>query len=172
MLKYLKKALGKDVKNFGIFFIILGCLLTLSILFTILLITIINVTLDYNIHEIPISNNKYRERSNNPGSESFRENQTMISYYSNNPKKPAYKYIDEYYKFLTEHCQINPSLLDERGNCQSGWRTGSKTGPKGYLKDYYPPIGWKGIGLKVVSMCMTMEMMFGLGQVITMVNGI
>ena len=31
-------------------------------------------------------------------------------------------------------------------------RTGCKNGPKGYLKDYHPPIGWTGIGLKVASM--------------------
>ena len=57
--------------------------------------------------------------------------------------------FEEATNFLVEGCQISPNILDSRGNRQSGWRIGGKNGPPGYLKDYYPPIGWTGIGLKV-----------------------
>ena len=33
--------------------------------------------------------------------------------------------------------------------CLGGWRIDDKNGPPGYLKDYIPPIGWIGVGLKV-----------------------
>ena len=69
------------------------------------------------------------------------------------PKRSyANEYIKEAYNLLIKGCKIDPNILDKRGNCQSGWRTGCKNGPKGYLKDYHPPIGWTGIGLKVASM--------------------
>ena len=48
MLKYLKTALGKDVKTIGICLDIVGCSLALSISSTILLIVIINIAIDEN----------------------------------------------------------------------------------------------------------------------------
>ena len=33
--------------------------------------------------------------------------------------------------------------------CLGGWRVDDKNCPPGYLKDYIPPIGWTGVGLKV-----------------------
>ena len=52
MLKYLKSALGKDVKTIGICLDIVGCSLALSIGSTILLIVIINVGIDKNKEEL------------------------------------------------------------------------------------------------------------------------
>ena len=48
MLKYLKTALGKDVKTIGICLDIVGCSLALSISSTILLIVIINIVIENN----------------------------------------------------------------------------------------------------------------------------
>ena len=42
--------------------------------------------------------------------------------------------------------KITRKLLDSRGNRVSGWAKGEKRGGK----EYYPPIGWKGFGLKVL----------------------
>ena len=44
-----------------------------------------------------------------------------------------------------EGCKLNPSMLDSRGNRESGWGENEKRG--GF--DYIPPKGWKGFGLKV-----------------------
>ena len=52
MLKYLKSALGKDVKTIGICLDIVGCSLALSISSTILLIVIINISIDKNKEEL------------------------------------------------------------------------------------------------------------------------
>ena len=52
MLKYLKTALGKDVKTIGICLDIVGCSLALSISSTILLIVIINISIDKNKEEL------------------------------------------------------------------------------------------------------------------------
>ena len=48
MLKYLKTALGKNVKTIGICLMVVGCSLALSISSTILLIVIINIAIDEN----------------------------------------------------------------------------------------------------------------------------
>ena len=48
ILKYLKSALGTDIKNIGICLLIVGCALALSISSTILLIVVINVDIDKN----------------------------------------------------------------------------------------------------------------------------
>ena len=51
--------------------------------------------------------------------------------------------------FIINGCKVPIELLDKDGDCFEGWRVGSKNGPSGYLKNYFPPIGWYGIGLKV-----------------------
>ena len=43
-------------------------------------------------------------------------------------------------------CELSKNQLDSRGNRESGWDINKKRGNK----DYYPPLGWKGIGLKVM----------------------
>ena len=159
MLKYLKTDIGNNTKIFGICLIILGCSLLLSISFTILLKIIIEVdfgsqkSLDFN----KTTEGFFKpEIINNPLS-------TIRANLKNIPEKPRFnykpemkkyvnKYIEEATEFLIKGCNISPGLLDEKGNRQTGWRTGSKNGPKGYTKDYYPPIGWTGIGLKVASL--------------------
>ena len=59
--------------------------------------------------------------------------------------------MDEAKQFLLNKCNISPFILDDQGNAVTGWRINKKSGPPGYLKDYIPPIGWTGIGLKVVN---------------------
>ena len=41
--------------------------------------------------------------------------------------------------------KLTPSQLDPKGNRKKGWARNKKRGGK----DYYPPLGWNGIGLKV-----------------------
>jgi hypothetical protein len=48
MLKYLKSALGGDVKTIGICLLVVGCSLALSISATILMIIIINLDVENN----------------------------------------------------------------------------------------------------------------------------
>jgi hypothetical protein len=43
-------------------------------------------------------------------------------------------------------CRLSKNQLDSRGNRVEGWGQGEKRG----CKDYDPPIGWTGIGLKVL----------------------
>ena len=43
-------------------------------------------------------------------------------------------------------CKLSKNHLDPRGNRVDGWGVGEKRGSK----EYYPPIGWIGIGLKVM----------------------
>ena len=66
MLKYLKTALGKDVKTIGILLVIVGCSLALSISSTILLIVIINVSIDKNKEEIKEEEQKQQQENNIP----------------------------------------------------------------------------------------------------------
>lgn len=56
--------------------------------------------------------------------------------------------------FLVNECKIPLEMLDYRANCLNySWRLNNKkSGPFGYLKDYFPPIGWFGIGLKVLDL--------------------
>ena len=52
--------------------------------------------------------------------------------------------------FLINECKIPKEIFDEEGDCiDNDWRVNKKSGPPGYLKDYFPPLGWIGIGLKV-----------------------
>jgi len=60
--------------------------------------------------------------------------------------------IKEAFLFLVHGCRISPDILDNHGTTQTGWKVGRKNGPPGYLKDYYPPIGWTAIGLKVANL--------------------
>ena len=53
--------------------------------------------------------------------------------------------------FLINECNIKPEMLDSEGNCLGNWRINQKNGPPEYLKDYYPPLNWIGVGLKVLN---------------------
>ena len=46
---------------------------------------------------------------------------------------------------ITGAIKLTKNQLDPRGNRSVGWGIGEKRGGK----DYNPPIGWNGIGLKV-----------------------
>ena len=55
--------------------------------------------------------------------------------------------------FLINKCKIPKEMFDEKWNCiDNNWKVGKKIGPPEYLKDYYPPLGWIGIGLKVLNL--------------------
>ena len=54
--------------------------------------------------------------------------------------------------FLINGCKVPSNIFDKRGNCLGDWEIGRKNGPPGYLKDYYPPIGWTGIGLQALNL--------------------
>ena len=57
------------------------------------------------------------------------------------------KYLKEVHQTLImEGCKLNRNMLDSKGNRISGWAIGEKRGGK----DYIPPEGWMGFGLKVV----------------------
>ena len=49
--------------------------------------------------------------------------------------------VEEAKQFLIKGCNISPSILDDKGTTNTGWRIGAKSGPPGYLKDFIPPIG-------------------------------
>ena len=177
ILIYLKKALGKDLKKSGIILIVVGMTLALSIFMTILLNIIINIIIEINRKAIsvPVVNTslpfkskqaiqEQKSKKSNPKDKTKHPTQTEENRKKRIQKvrklKPLFplfpqgtnKYIIEATKFLIEGCNISPTILDEKGNSQSGWRIGKRNGPKGYLKDYYPPEGWTGIGLKVASL--------------------
>ena len=65
---------------------------------------------------------------------------------NNNSLTPT---IEEAKYFLTKGCNVPEELLDSKGDCDCGWNTGRKNGPPNYLKDYFAPVGWTGVGLKV-----------------------
>ena len=50
---------------------------------------------------------------------------------------------------LIKACILDPSMFDPKGDRFSGWGIGQKRGPPKYLKDYIPPLKFKGYGLKV-----------------------
>ena len=56
------------------------------------------------------------------------------------------KNLKEVHKgLIMEGCKLNPSMLDSRGNRESGWGENEERGGFKYI----PPKGWKGFGLKV-----------------------
>ena len=57
------------------------------------------------------------------------------------------KYLKEIHTdVLMSGCKLSKNLLDSRGNKTEGWSIGEKRGNK----PYDPPLGWIGIGLKVI----------------------
>ena len=56
------------------------------------------------------------------------------------------------YEPLIKGCMLDPSMFDPAGDRSEGWGQGEKRGPPNYLKDYIPPLGWDGYGLKVTGM--------------------
>ena len=81
ILKYLKSALGKDVKTIGICLDIVGCSLALSISSTILLIVIINISIDKNKEEL--KKEEEEKRNNIPEYQQDRSGR-VIKYDNNN----------------------------------------------------------------------------------------
>ena len=81
MLKYLKSALGKDVKTIGICLDIVGCSLALSISSTILLIVIINISIEENKKEL--KKEEEEKRNNIPEYQQDRSGR-VIKYDNNN----------------------------------------------------------------------------------------
>jgi hypothetical protein len=62
-------------------------------------------------------------------------------------KKKELKNLKEIHTdVITSGFKLNKNLLDSRGNRSDGWSVGEMRGKK----PYYPPLGWIGIGLKVI----------------------
>ena len=57
------------------------------------------------------------------------------------------KYLKEIHTDVLSGCKLNKNQLDSRGNKIEGWSIGEMRGNK----LYYPPLGWIGIGLKVMN---------------------
>ena len=64
----------------------------------------------------------------------------------NNPQQE----LEKCFYFLINVVKVPQYKLDDLGNSLGDWGLGRKSGPDGYLKEYYPPLGWIGIGLKVL----------------------
>ena len=72
-----------------------------------------------------------------------------ITQYNYNKNKNIYLFLS--YDFLKNGCYIPENMLDSRGDCLT-WGSGKSGGPPNYLKDYILPLGWTGIGLKVLNL--------------------
>lgn len=152
LTKYIKSILGTDVKTMGICLIVVGFSLALSIPFTILFIIIINESYQasnstdkqkYAPKQIIPFSQKYNVQLNNYISSSTSSRVTK--------SKRTYFAFDEAKELLIKGCKIDEKILDNTYNRQGGWRT-KDSGPKGYLKKFYPPVGLIGIGLKAALM--------------------
>ena len=66
-----------------------------------------------------------------------------------NQNNIKYNDFNKCLNFIVNACKVPINMLDRHGNCYLDWRKGGKNGPPGYLKNYFPPLGWYGIGLKV-----------------------
>ena len=51
-------------------------------------------------------------------------------------------------KFIVDGCKVPLEMLDLESKYFENWRISSKSGPPGYLKTFFPPVGWIDIGLK------------------------
>ena len=68
--------------------------------------------------------------------------------FKNIPNYQELKILKEIHNELMLSCRLSKSMLDYRGNRINGWSLNEKRGDKSYS----PPIGWIGIGLKVIDM--------------------
>ena len=93
-----------------------------------------NILYNNNFKNINFNNHNHNSNNNN-----FNNNKLNLSH------TPT---IDEAKYFLTDGCNVPEEFFDSEGDCEEGWNVGRKNGPPGYLKDYYAPVGWTGIGLK------------------------
>ena len=163
LTKYIKSILGNDVKTMGICLIIIGFSLALSIPLTILLIIIINESYKAKnsannptyISKEPV--NKQTNISKNIAAIHRKRSASLdrhINYSSSSSltgTPRTHNSFKEAKQFLIKRCEIDKEILDDTYNGQKCWRT-NDSGPKGYLKKYYPPVGLIGIGLKVALM--------------------
>lgn len=68
-------------------------------------------------------------------------------------KSEEKKNFEKCFYFLIYICKIPINLFDYRGNSLGGdWLIGRKNGPPELLKEYSPPMGWYGIGLRVINL--------------------
>ncbi len=68
--------------------------------------------------------------------------------FQNNPGYIKLKELKEIHDEIIMSCRLSKNMLDYRGNKINGWSTNEKRGNK----PYESPIGWIGIGLKVVGL--------------------
>ena len=103
-----------------------------------------------NIHYNSINKYKiYKKNNNNYNNNNNNINRKLDANNKNEKKMRYYNYLSISKDFLINECEIPDYKLDRLGDCTGGWREDDKNGPPGYLKDYIPPKGWTGVGLKV-----------------------
>jgi hypothetical protein len=110
----------------------------------------INKTLfENNIQEnstvLLMSENQTFDNNHPAGNSLMNNNGNLLIFYEWNPNYQLKRCID----FITNLCKVPFEMIDREGICFQNWRTSCKSGPPGYLKNYFPPVGWMGIGLKV-----------------------
>ena len=75
------------------------------------------------------------------------DEQSFYNKFKNDPEFEELKNLKEIHADTIFHiAKMNKNMLDKRGNRESGWGVNEKRGNK----PYYPPIDWKGIGLKAM----------------------
>ena len=75
------------------------------------------------------------------------DEQSFYNKFKNDPEFDELKNLKEIHADTIFHiAKMNKNMLDKRGNRESGWGVNEKRGNK----PYYPPIDWKGIGLKAM----------------------
>ena len=80
------------------------------------------------------------EEFNNLGLEEFRNR------FNNDPEYNELNSLKEIHSgLLIDHCKLSKKLLDPEGNRIDGWGIDEERGNK----EYFPPINWIGIGIKV-----------------------
>ena len=73
--------------------------------------------------------------------------QEFINKFKNEQEFPLLKELKEIHEdVIIGGCKLTKAQLDSRGNRSEGWGVNEKRGGK----EYKPPIGWTGIGLKVM----------------------
>ena len=112
----------------------------------------VNISPNNSIISLNKSNSKSLNKINASASTNIPLNNSIISLNkSKSSDQDNFLSFEEAKEFL-KFCKVSTSILDDKGTTKTGWRVGKKNGPPGYLKDYIPPIGWTGIGLKVINL--------------------
>ena len=107
------------------------------------------INVPFNNNNIKQPNNILKNHTLNPSKTLPNLKQEILKFTINQYDNP---YLKKGVQILINGCNVPIHMLDRRGHTLGGWRIGKKNGPPGFLKDYIPPLGWTGIGLKVVDL--------------------